>query len=130
MVVWEIKGQKRPDQNLQYCSRCSFSMMVKWANDGLHQANDGECSVQIKILKVRKFLIFTTKIFLLLKLNLNYINVRWFIFKYNVPVIDMNNILLYVVHSLSLKNQLDWNEIKKVFYFYVMFSEEHLFRKP
>lgn len=64
-------------------------------------------SVQIKILKVRKFLIFTTKIFLLLKLNLNYIDVRWFIFKYNVPVIDMNNILLYVVHSLSLKNQLD-----------------------
>ena len=64
-------------------------------------------TVQIKILKVRKFLIFTTKIFLLLKLNLNYIDVRWFIFKYNVPVIDMNNILLYVVHSLSLKNQLD-----------------------
>ena len=26
------------------CSRCSFSMMVKLANDGLHQANDGECS--------------------------------------------------------------------------------------
>ena len=23
-------------------SRCSFSMMVKWENDGLHQANDGE----------------------------------------------------------------------------------------
>ena len=22
------------------CSRCSFSMMVKWANDGLFQAND------------------------------------------------------------------------------------------
>ena len=24
------------------CSRCSFSMMVKWANDGLLQANDGK----------------------------------------------------------------------------------------
>ena len=28
-----------------YCSRCSFSMMVKWANDGLLQANDGKMLV-------------------------------------------------------------------------------------
>ena len=26
-------------------SRCSFSMMVKWANDGLLQANDGKMLV-------------------------------------------------------------------------------------
>ena len=31
------------DFDLLCCSRC-FSMMVKWANDGLHQANDGERS--------------------------------------------------------------------------------------
>ena len=28
-----------------YISRCSFSMMVKWANDGLLQANDGKMLV-------------------------------------------------------------------------------------
>ena len=27
------------------CSRCSFSMMVKWRNDGLLQANDGKMLV-------------------------------------------------------------------------------------
>ena len=28
-----------------YCSRCSFSMMVKLANDGLLQVNDGKMIV-------------------------------------------------------------------------------------
>ena len=27
------------------CSRCSFSMMVKWANDGFFQTNDGKMLV-------------------------------------------------------------------------------------
>ena len=31
--------------NLPHYSLCSFSMMVKWANDVLHQANDGEMLV-------------------------------------------------------------------------------------
>ena len=29
----------------QHCSRCSFSMMIKIANDGLLQANDGKMLV-------------------------------------------------------------------------------------
>ena len=35
--IYEISSFK-----LVQCSRCSFSMMVKWVNDGLLQANDGK----------------------------------------------------------------------------------------
>ena len=35
-----LKGRRQEE-----CSWCSFSMMVKWANDGLLQANDGKMLV-------------------------------------------------------------------------------------
>ena len=38
--IYEISSFK-----LVQCSRCSFSMMVKWVNDGLLQANDGKMLV-------------------------------------------------------------------------------------
>ena len=51
-IIWEKSFIGQPCKTLQNIvtsrppnSRCSFSMMVKWAHDGLHQANDGEMHV-------------------------------------------------------------------------------------
>ena len=42
--VWQsIKRLNQKDYN----SRCSFSMMAKWANDGKLQANDGKCLIMM-----------------------------------------------------------------------------------
>ena len=44
---------------VSHCSRCSFSMMVKWANDGLLQVNDGKNALNGREMSVWSYTHFT-----------------------------------------------------------------------